>query len=130
MSQHAKPEWNDRRIEIIIGTLLKWGVMLAAAVVMTGGLLFLSKHGGEHLNYHIFQGAKSPLRSFEGILNGVKHFERKAIIQLGLVMLILTPIARVALSIFAFFKERDWLYVVISSIVFIFLLISLAGGVL
>jgi len=129
MSHHTKPEWNDQRIEIIIGTLLKWGVMLAAATVFTGGMLFLLTHGGEHLNYHIFHGAQSPLRSFKGIVSGVMRFEFNAIIQLGLVMLILTPIARVVLSIFAFYKERDQLYVAISSIVLLFLLVSLASGV-
>ena len=38
----AQPEsWDDQRIEVIIGTLLRIGVILAAAVVLFGGALYL-----------------------------------------------------------------------------------------
>ena len=39
--------WNDQRIEIIIGTLLRTGVILAAAVVLFGGVVYLVRHGQE-----------------------------------------------------------------------------------
>ncbi len=46
------------------------------------------------------------------------------IIVAGIIMLTATPILRVALSVFAFATERDWLYVAITAIVFINLMVA------
>nr|MBN2278700.1 DUF1634 domain-containing protein [candidate division Zixibacteria bacterium] len=53
------------------------------------------------------------------------HFTGNGIIQLGLLFLIATPIARVFFSVFAFFRKRDYLYTLITLIVLIILLFSL-----
>jgi uncharacterized membrane protein len=50
------------------------------------------------------------------------------IIQLGLLFLIATPVARVAFAAFAFAVERDWLYVAVSTFVLLVLLYSLLGS--
>jgi uncharacterized membrane protein len=55
-------------------------------------------------------------------------FRARGIIQLGLLLLIATPVARVAFSIGAFAAERDRLYVAVATIVFIILICSLMGG--
>lgn len=120
--------WTDERVEGIIGTLLRAGVLLAAAVVLLGGGIFLVRHGGELPHYRVFRGEPSDLRTVSGILADALSFRGRNIIQLGLLLLIATPVARVAFSVVAFALERDWLYVVVTLVVLAVLLFSLAGG--
>jgi uncharacterized membrane protein len=122
----AKPEsWDDQRIEIIIGTLLRTGVILAAAVVLVGGILYLARHGHEVANYSTFHGEPESLKSPKDIVHGVFEVSARAIIQLGLLLLIATPVARVAFSAVAFAIEHDYMYVVITLIVLAVLSFSL-----
>jgi uncharacterized membrane protein len=121
--------WSDERVEGIIGTLLRAGVIVAAAVVALGGALYLWRHGGEHPDYRAFHRAPPELRTFGPIVAAALAGSGRAIIQLGLVLLIATPVARVAFSVVAFALERDWLYVAITLTVLAILIFSLAGGI-
>jgi uncharacterized membrane protein len=125
MSQ--KP-WTDLRIEIIIGSLLRAGVMLAASVVLIGGVLYLARHGHETVNYTTFNGEPEALKSIPTVLEGTASLHARAIIQFGLLLLIATPIARVAFAAFAFALEKDYMYVIITLIVLAVLLYSLLGS--
>ena len=120
--------WDDQRIEIIIGTLLRTGVILAASVVLIGGVLYLKRHGHEVANYTTFHGEPEDLKSAEQIMRGVLGGSARAIIQLGLLLLIATPVARVLFSAIAFAFEHDYMYVVITLIVLAILLFSLFGS--
>jgi len=122
-------DWNDFRIEVIIGTLLRTGVMLAACVVLVGTVIYLAHHGRDAVNFSTFHGGvPDALRSLEGIVNGAVHLSERAIIQLGLLLLIATPVARVAFSAVAFAIERDFMYVWITLFVLGVLLYSLLGS--
>src|ERR1700691_4521617 len=124
----AKPgSWDDQRIEVIIGTLLRTGVILAAAVVLVGGILYLARHGHEVASYSTFHGEPESLKSPKDIVHGVFEVSARAIIQLGLLLLIATPVARVAFSAVAFAIEHDYMYVVITLVVLGILLYSLFG---
>lgn len=118
---------SDQRAEAIIGILLRTGVTIAAIVVSAGGIPYLLQHGAAPPNYHTFRGEPAQLRHAAGILKSSAAFDPAAIIQLGLLLLIATPVARVAFSVFAFAEERDWLYVVVTLIVFGLLLYSLSA---
>lgn len=107
----------DHRTEQVIGRLLQVGVLLAAAVTLAGGVLYLQRHGATVADYRAFNGAAASLRSLTGILHGVMAGQRAAIVQLGLVLLILTPIARVALTLGAFVIQKDRLYVLLTTVV-------------
>jgi uncharacterized membrane protein len=120
--------WSDDRVEAIIGVFLRTGVMSAAAIVAIGGLLYLARHGFEPIHYRTFQGAPPELRGVTGILRGAVSFDRRGIIQLGLLVLIATPVARVAFAVVGFAFEKDRTYMIISLIVLGILLFSLAGG--
>jgi uncharacterized membrane protein len=120
--------WDDLRIEVIIGTLLRTGVILAATVVLFGGVIYLTRHGYDAVNFGTFHGEPEALRSVTGILRGALHLSGRAIIQLGLLILIATPVARVAFSAVAFAIERDYLYVWITLFVLAVLLYSLLGS--
>jgi len=128
MSSGAKNTWNDQRIEVIIGRLLRTGVLLSAAVVIFGGCVYLSRHGHSVASYRAFHGDTSPLRTLPGIAHGTLQFSGRAIIQLGLLLLIATPIARVIFSAIAFAVERDYLYVAFTLAVLGVLAYSLLGA--
>jgi uncharacterized membrane protein len=120
--------WDDQRIEAIIGTLLRVGVILSASVVLFGGILYLVRHGHEIVDYTTFHGEPESLKNVREIWQGVLAGSARAIIQLGLLMLIATPVARVVFSAVAFAIERDYLYVAITLIVLAILLYSLFGS--
>ena len=120
--------WSDVQTEAVIGSLLRLGVLLAASVVLLGGSVYLIRHGTSMPEYHAFQGEPTDLRTISGIVHDALRFEGRGIIQLGLLFLIGTPVARVVFSIIAFALERDKLYVVVTLIVLAVLIFSLAGG--
>jgi uncharacterized membrane protein len=116
---------NDEHLENIIGQLLRAGVLLAAAVVFAGGVGYIIQHHAQHINYRIFNPGTEQLRTLPGIVKLAAAFNSLGVIQLGLVLLIATPIARVAMAVVGFRLERDWMYVLVSSIVLGVLLFSL-----
>jgi len=116
---------DDRRLETIIGRLLRAGVLLAAATVLAGGVLYLARHHGDPVNYHSFVAGGPQTRTFTGIIQWAAHGESAAIIQIGLLLLVLTPVARVAVAVAGFLLERDRLYAVVSLIVLVILVFSL-----
>ena len=119
--------WTDQKIEDIVGNLLRTGVLLSAAVVLSGAVIYLARSGRQPADYGIFRGEPSDLRSLHGIVRGALSLRGTAIIQLGLLLLIATPVARVAFSIFGFAAERDRMYVVFTVVVFGVLIFSLLG---
>ena len=120
--------WNDLRIEIIIGALLRTGVILAAVVVAIGAIFYLAHHGHEAIEYAVFRGEPEALRGVRGIIQGVLQMSGRSLIQLGLLILIATPVARVAFSAVGFAIERDHVYVGITLFVLAVLLYSLLGS--
>jgi uncharacterized membrane protein len=120
---------DDRRLETIIGKLLRAGVLLAAATVFAGGVLYLARHHGDKADYHTFTGGVPITRSLSGIVRTAATGNSAAIIQIGLLLLILTPIARVAVALAGFLLERDRLYAVVSLIVLLILVFSLMRAI-
>jgi len=116
---------NDRRLEIIVGQLLRAGVLLAAATVLAGGALYLARHHADRVDYHTFAAGAEEMRTYPGIVQAAAHGQATAIIQVGLLLLILTPVARVAVALAGFLLERDRLYAVVSLIVLVILACSL-----
>jgi uncharacterized membrane protein len=124
-----QPEpWDDHRIEVILGNLLRSGVLLSAAVVLSGACVYLFHHGHEPADYRIFRGEPSEFRTIAGVIHSAVHGRGRGLIQLGLLLLIATPIARVAFSIVGFGIERDRMYVAFTLIVLAILLSSLLSS--
>ena len=124
---HPHP-WDDHRIELILGNLLRAGVLISAAVVLWGACIYLSRHAHEPADYRVFRGEPSDFRTISGVIQSVISGRGRGLIQLGLLLLIATPIARVAFSIVGFALERDRMYVVFTLIVLAILLYSLLGS--
>lgn len=120
--------WTDEKTEELVGKLLRWGVTSAAVIVLAGATVYLLGHGLQPANYRVFAGEPSDMREWRGIIHEAIQGRGRAIIQLGLLVLLLTPVARVVFAAFAFAMERDLFYVGVSIFVFLVLLYSMAGS--
>lgn len=117
--------WTDQRIENWVGYMLRTGVLLAAAIVLVGGVLYLTRTHGPRPDYSQFHGESQQLMTVHGIVHGVETGDPRSIIMLGLLVLIVTPVARVGMCVIGFLFERDHLYVTVSGAVLLILLYSL-----
>ena len=120
--------WTDGRLEKIVGRILQIGVIAAASVVLLGGILYLGRYGSVSPHYDVFHGEPANLRSVSGVMKSVLSFHAQGLIQLGVLLLIATPIARVVFSIIAFALQRDRTYILVTLIVLGVLSYSLFGG--
>lgn len=118
----------DTDIERMVSVLLRAGVLIAAAVVLGGGIYFLCRHGAEPVNYRNFAGQPSIDRHIIEIVEGAFSARPRSVIQLGILLLIATPIARVVLCLIGFTIERDRKFIIVTAIVLAVLLYSLIGG--
>jgi uncharacterized membrane protein len=118
----------EKRMDEIMGRLLQAGVILSALFVLAGGAVYVARHPEPVTDYRVFQGEPEELRTISGIFHEALVFRGRGLIQLGLLLLIATPIARVAFSVVAFLYQRDWTYVVVTLIVLGLLVYSLLGG--
>lgn len=122
---------DDRRLETMIGRLLQIGVLAAAGTVLAGGVLYLVQSHSGHVDYRNFvplansAPGSSDLLTLSSILRSAIHFDSLGLIQFGLLLLIATPVARVALAVVGFALESDRLYTVVSLIVLLILAFSL-----
>jgi uncharacterized membrane protein len=126
-AERISPE-TDKRVDRWIAGLLRGGVVLSAALVLAGGALYVERHAGPLPNYRVFQGQPAELRTVPGIFHSALSMRGRGLIQLGLLLLIATPVARVAFSVIAFLYERDWIYVMVTLIVLGLLCYSVFGG--
>jgi uncharacterized membrane protein len=117
----------NQRMETILGNLLRTGVIISAVVVVIGALFYLSRHGTSLPDYRSFKGEPADLRSVGGIINEAYGLSGRGIIQLGLLLLIATPVVRVLLSVITFSIQGDKTYIAITLIVFAVLIYSLTG---
>lgn len=118
----------DENLEIAISVILRTGVSIAGGVVLLGGIVYLLRHSGQPVNYRHFIGEPAANRQIGGIIAGTLAFQGRSIIQLGVVLLIATPIVRVAFSLVGFVLEGDRAYVAITAIVLAVLIYALISG--
>jgi len=118
----------DQDLDLAIAGMLRFGVSLAALVVLAGGLLLLGHAWNTLPNYASFHPGGPQLRTLRGIFAGVGRLDARSIIQCGLVLLIATPVARVVFCVAGFARQRDKLYVGVSAFVLAVLIYSLTKG--
>ena len=116
---------NDKQVEEFIGQVLRAGTLLSCSVTLIGIVLFLLHSGPARPDYRVFDAAAGKLLPLGQLLPDAFHGNPLAIIQLGILLLIATPVARVAFLVGAFALERDRMYVAVSGIVLAVLLYSL-----
>jgi uncharacterized membrane protein len=120
--------WTDDQVERIIGGLLQIGVLLSGFVVLIGGVFYLVQYGDRIANYRTFRAERAQLHAIGPVISAAVHLDGGAVIQVGLLLLIATPVARVVFSVFAFAMQNDRVYVSITLAVLAVLLFSLFGG--
>jgi uncharacterized membrane protein len=113
-----------RQAELLISHVLRGGVVLGAIVIGVGLVAFYA-HYGPNPSAMI---ANIYPHSVDQTLAGLAHGTPQAIMVLGLLILLATPVVRVAVSIVAFALEHDWTYVVITALVLLILLVSFLLG--
>jgi uncharacterized membrane protein len=109
-------------LERRMADLLRAGAGLAGAIVLAGAAWFLAAHGADAADYRTFHGRPT------GLLPWPQSGDGRALMQIGIVILVATPIARVAFSVAAFARERNLAYVLITALVLVILMYSLVGG--
>src|SRR5579863_5450029 len=118
----SKENFKDKDMQVIIGWILRAGVIVAMGFVFIGGLFFIYRHGYSVPNYTKFTGVPDFIRNFDGIIGGMLAFKGQAIIQFGIILLIATPVVRVAFSAIGFLMEKDYLYTAITLVVLLIIL--------
>ncbi len=124
MSSHGL-DFDDSRMETVMGRLLQVGVLLASVVVALGGAIYLKVHHGSVPDYRVFASEPVGLRDSGQLFEHVAQGDGVAVIELGVLLLIATPIARVLFAVVSFALEQDWLYVAISVVVFVILVFGI-----
>jgi uncharacterized membrane protein len=128
MPAHVPSQEQDKKLEIAIGWMLRVGVFTAALVVFIGGVIYLHHPSAKVPDYRTFHGTIAQDRSAHGVIRGVGEGKSLAIIQLGMILLIATPVGRVVFALVGFGAERDWLYTVVSLVVLAVLIFSFFRG--
>jgi uncharacterized membrane protein len=116
----------DHQLEQAVGTILRVGIVISALITLAGGILYLAS-GVTHVDYRTFHGEPVSLRRVADIMRAAVALDPRGVMQLGIVLLLATPLARVVLAAIAFAIRRDALYVVVTAMVFSVLLFSLLG---
>lgn len=130
----SKQFWVEKDVELYIGKLLRYGVMLSCAITLFGGIIYLYQQQGIVPDYsptpsgESFKGVAEYLRELTTILPRILEFDGAAIIQLGVIVLIATPVLRVAFSAIAFLIEKDYMYVTITLIVLTIIILNMIFG--
>jgi uncharacterized membrane protein len=130
----AMPDHDERAraVELLISTLLRVGVGASLAVIAAGVLLSFLHHpdyvsSAAELQRLTRPGAAFP-HTLPEVAAGLHEFRGRAVVMVGLLLLIATPVLRVAVSILIFVYERDWVFVLITSVVLMVLLASFLLG--
>ena len=121
-----------RDAEILISTLLRTGVVTSLAIVILGTVVSFVHHpdyldSPPALGRLTRPGAAFP-HTLRDVARGARHFQGQAIVVVGLLLLVATPVLRVAVSVLAFVRQRDGTFVLITAVVLGLLLLSFVLG--
>lgn len=123
-----KAYFKDKDMQVVIGWVLRLGVIISICIVFFGGIIYLWRHAHEAADHHTFTGIPEFIRTAPGIFKGAFTFHGQAIIQMGIALLIATPILRIIFSAIGFILEKDKLYVFISLLVLAIIFASMLSG--
>jgi len=120
-------------LEDVVGGVLLVGVLVSAVIIALGLILLIPEGTGKRLlleqllSEHAVFIADLPT-SLGAVVVGALHGRPVAIIDLGLTLLILTPVLRVAISAAFFAVHGDRRYALISGTVLALLLLGFVLG--
>jgi len=123
-------DFDEQKLDDTIANLLRAGVLISALVVLCGAVPYLGSHPRARVDYHTFRGEPQELKTAHGIVGYAFTGHARGIMQLGLLLLIATPVARVIFSAIVFAVENDRMYLLFTLLVLSVLLYSLFGSFL
>lgn len=115
-------------MQLLLGQVLRAGTLISIGIVLIGGIFFIARHGQTVESYHVFKGIPDYLQHPSTLFAAAGGLSGQAIIQIGIILLILTPIFRIVFSAFGFIMEKDYMYLVISLIVLLIIFSSMLTG--
>ena len=118
----------DAQIQNTLARVTVFGTLFAAGLMLAGLLWFLSVRGGMAPGDHVFGGEpkyfETPLSMLERAFQRGALGERRSVVMLGVMVLLISPVVRVGFALVGFAAQKDRLYAAISLIVFAVLLFS------
>lgn len=123
----TKARFKDTDMQAVIGWVLRMGVIVSVTIVFIGGVLYMYRHDGSIPDYSKFSGVPNFVQ-LHGLINGILNLKGRSIIQAGIILLIATPILRIAFSTVGFVLEKDYLYIGISLLVLLIIITSSLSG--
>ena len=114
----------------VVGDALRIGVVASAVIILIGTVLLLANNGlttaSNDLAYNVDQVPHGSFDiSLSGLISGLASFQPYSVIELGVIVLLATPVTRVMISVLLFAAEGDKLYVYITAVVLSLLLFSM-----
>ena len=113
-----------------ISHVLRWGVLLSAAVILIGGAIFLLSGPAArdpHSLHQLVRGEYSNRSSLSDNFRGLQHHRGLAVVDVGLFLLILTPVIRVGMTFVLFFLQKDWVFAAVTAVVLCVLVVGVSG---
>ena len=126
-----KPTNDTERIESLLSVLLRSGVTISFVLILLGTITSIIHDPTSWVSpqgIDVLLSRQTSNQTFGGILAGLHALRGSAIVTIGLLVLIATPVLRVAFSLASFVAMRDRIYVVLTAIVLSLLLLSFALG--
>lgn len=119
----------DKNLALVIGNVMRWGVIVSLSLTFLGGLLYILWHPHEIISYKEYIEKDYSVAEILGkTFSGLLHFDGESLITFGILLLFATPVLRVLFSLIGFILEKDKLYILITLIVLAIIFISLSGG--
>lgn len=116
------------RLTALLAKVMLAGTLGSAAIIAAGLVWYLSAHIGSPPGDHIFRGEP---KFFENPAAMVAHAmaldqagHRRSLVMVGIFLLLLNPLIRVALASAGYLLGGDRLYAGLSAVVFAVLLVS------
>ena len=108
---------SGQKMETQMGLLLRAGVLTSCVMMCAGAVLYLLRHGEQQESYMVFHGQPPEFVSLAGIWQAARHGSARGIIQLSVIALIATPVMRVVFAVYAFARQKQWIFSFVSLIV-------------
>ena len=127
MSSNISGKEGNKDMRIWISLILRTGVLVSALLLLAGGILFAFQHPGAVFSFKSFTGEPERLREAGSVFREALQFKSRSVIQMGILILIATPVLRVIFSFIEFLLHKDWIFVLITAVVITTLFYSLFG---
>ncbi|MDC8103062.1 MULTISPECIES: DUF1634 domain-containing protein [Chryseobacterium] len=123
-----RKNFTDVDLNRSVGNLLRLGVILSVAISIIGFVKLFLEGFKMPKNYSLLETGSSSEKVWGQFWESLCKGEGMAIIQLGILVLIFTPLMRIVFALIGYLKEKDYIYVIISSIVLAIMAISFFTG--